>query len=456
MKKYILYLLFFAGFNFGCKKFTTIDFPINQVGSKAVFESDATAAGAVRGMYSEMMSNPNQFTTCALTFFAGLTADEMTYYQPSFRDEFIRNDISFQNHTVISGQFWDVAYKYIYVCNVNIEGLTASTKLSEAVKNRLLGECYYIRAFCYFNLVNLIGGVPLALHTDYRLNATLSRASDTAVYEQVKADLLKAVNLLPLSYELPDKAAPNKAAAQALLAKLYLYRAQWQDAKQMSSEIIGDGIYSLPQDLNSVFLKNSNETIWQLAPTIPTRNSWEGFYFNPNSNNSVPTYILRSGLLESFETGDLRKINWIKQRNYAGHSIIYPYKYKVKMNSNVTEYQVVMRLAEVFLIRAEAYARLNQVAEAVADINLIRERAGLIEVNSNISQDSCMKLVKKERRNEMFCEWGNRWYDLKRWGDANLVLGLLKGDSWDSTDALWPIPHTQIELNPNLQQNPGY
>ena len=116
---------------------------------------------------------------------------------------------------------------------------------------------------------------------------------------------------------------------------------------------------------------------------------------------------------------------------------------------------MVFRLAEIYLIRAEAAMNLNKFSDAKADINIVRIRAGLSNILAN--DLSSLKLaIEQERRAEFFCEWGHRWYDIKRTGRANTILSPLKGATWQSTDTLWPIPQQEINLNPSLSQNQGY
>lgn len=456
MRIYFLTCVLFGLFVTSCKKFTEVDFPVNQVGSDDVFDKDATAISAIAGIYAEIMSVPNQPANCALTFYAGMSADDLRYYSPDTREEFVKNELSLESHALLQGQLWGPAYKLIYVTNVSLEKLETSTSLTTGVKQRLRGECLYLRALHYFILVNLFGDVPLCISSDYRANSVLARTPAAKVYDQIISDLQEASSLLPANYVVNERGAPNKWAAKALLAKCFLYREQWDSARVLSSEVLQSGMYHIVPNVNDVYLKGSGETLWQLASVIATRNTWEGFYFLPNSNSSLPTYVATNELIGHFEVGDLRKTSWLKERNYAGSQLYYPFKYKVKQNASITEYQVVMRLAEVLLIRAEAQLRTGAVPEAADDINVVRRRAGLGEVSRTISSDSCMRLLVKERRSELFAEWGNRWFDLKRWNMASVVLGPIKGISWQPTDVLYPIPQTQIELNGNLVQNAGY
>jgi hypothetical protein len=121
----------------------------------------------------------------------------------------------------------------------------------------------------------------------------------------------------------------------------------------------------------------------------------------------------------------------------------------------VTEYYMVLRLSEQYLIRAEARAAQGKISEAKQDLNQLRSRAGLAGTTAN-DPEGLLAAIEQERRIELFSEWGHRFFDLKRWGKAGTVLGSLKPSSWQSGHELWPIPQNQINANPALKQNPGY
>lgn len=237
-----------------------------------------------------------------------------------------------------------------------------------------------------------------------------------------------------------------------MLARVHLYNGQWQEAEAEATAVIGSGSYSLVSNLNNVFLMNSNETIWQLMPTSTSLNTWEGNQFIP-ATSAAPTYPLTASLLSSFTAPDQRKAAWTKSVVVSSVNYTHPFKYKVRTGTTLTEYYVVLRLAELYLVRAEARARQSKISLALADLNTIRTRAGL--ANATISDQAAMLLaVEQERRLELFAEWGHRWFDLKRTGRANALLAFKTG--WQDTDTLYPIPNAELLRNPMLTQNPGY
>lgn len=452
--KIILLTLIAASFC-SCKKFVEIPLPDNQLTTDFVFDNDNTAVQAITGIYSNMMRNSQQFSSGYTTFFTGLAADELFYYTTSDRDEFLNNQISITNHPNLEAGFWNPCYQYIYAANKCIEGASGSNQLSLGIKNTVIGEAKFIRAFCYFYLTNLFGDVPLILSTDYRSSESLPRTAQEKIFIQMINDLKDAKQKLINDYPSIERSRPNRLTASALLTRLYLYTKDWASAEAESSEIINSGIYNINTDVNNVFQINSNETIWQLHPVNPSRNTWEGNVIIPSSNATTPTYLLTNSLMNSFEPGDLRKINWTKSRVFSGQTLFYPFKYKVRTGSTLQEYYVVFRLAEIYLTRSEARVMTSNLQGAKDDLNIIRQRAGLPVTPVSTASDIQLA-IEQERRIEYLCEWGHRWFDLKRTNRANTVIGSLKPLTWQPTDALWPIPQTQINLNASLTQNPGY
>jgi hypothetical protein len=178
-------------------------------------------------------------------------------------------------------------------------------------------------------------------------------------------------------------------------------------------------------------------------------------------NDSKPIYLSQS-LLNSFEVGDARRTNWVKDTTISGTTYSYSYKYKLaKQNDPVNEYIMVLRLGEQYLIRAEARAMQGKFQLAIDDVNTIRFRHGglAIPLSTPANQSAAVDIILHERQVELFSEWGHRWLDLKRTGKADAVMSIAaiaKGGSWQTTDQLYPIPLNDIQKDPKLTQNPGY
>lgn len=444
----------------GCNKLVQVSPPINSIDAVKTFSTDETAEAAVVAIYNQMRIGVNLFDAGA-TAYTGQSADELNYVYGS--NEFISNTLTRDNATVGS-IFWTPVYYYIFMANAVSEGLTVSTGVSGKAKGQLTGEAKFLRAFCYFYLTNLFGDVPLMLSSDFNKTALLPRSSIEQVYQQIKRDLIDAKSLLISDYSFSannERIRANKWAATALLARIYLYQKQWDSAATQASAVINAGLYSL-DSLNGAFLMNNEEAILQLqtANASPWATAEAGFFVRPTRTSS-PLYYLDSHLVNAFEYGDKRRAAWTDSTIFGGRVYYYPYKYKVRVATpvgNITEYYTLLRLAEQYLIRAEAEAELGNSAAAIDDLNTIRTRAGLPNLAANLSQDQILSAVMQERRIELFAELGHRWFDLKRIGQAVSVLSQIpiKNGHVTESQLLYPIPVNELLLDPNLTQNPGY
>jgi hypothetical protein len=454
--KYIA-LLFLLNIFQSCKKFVDVDPPIDKLSSEIVFKDPETANSAVRGIYASMMKTYPDITSGGITLYTGLSSDELYNANKSSLtlSEFTSNALSASN-SVVGYDFWYKGYKIIYHTNACIEGLENNSLIEPSLRDQLLGETVFIRAFMYYYLVSIYGDVPLLLKTEYEENAKAPRTEAATIYAQIIADVKLAQSLLTTSYYTNGSVRPNKWTATALLARLYLTIGQWEFAEQEASSIINSGMYTIEADLNNVFLSSSKEAIWQLMPVATGFNTTEGRTFIPASwSSGPPDFPLTDYLLNSFEGNDLRKVSWVASKIAIGNTYSYPYKYKINgYGLPVTEYYMIFRLAEQYLIRAECYARQGKFDEAKNDINIIRERAGLLGTVA-ITLEEILNVIMHERRIELFAEWGHRWFDLKRTGKSTEVLSLIKPD-WQATDTLYPIPLGDIHQNPFLEQNHGY
>jgi len=448
-----------------CNKLLSVpDNAAGQIVTSKVFSDSLNATEGVVGMYA---SSTMGGTAWDPDTYGGLGADELLYNGTSntaaiayYRDSLYVGSSTLSSST---SSFWDSYYgsTCIYQANAALEGLEADSLLSTAARNQLMSECKFMRAFFYFYLVNRFGDVPYVTSTDYRVNQRLPRTPVNTVYNNLEQDLLQARQLMQPAYPSRGRLRPNRYTADALLARLYLYSQQWSNAETRCDSILNCGLYALASNLDNVFLDQSQEAIWQVgnsSTTYPKAAPTAGSPFLPIFSFLAPAYSLSPFVIQAFDSGDLRMSHWVASSKANGITYTYPNKYKNTAFSspNPAEDRMVFRLAEIYLIRAEARARQGDLAGAMADINVIRSRAGLGAATAG-SLPEAMGVILHERQTELFTEWGHRWFDLKRTDSINAVLGREK--PWwpaDGHAALYPIPYTDLLYNPNLTQNPGY
>jgi hypothetical protein len=337
-----------------------------------------------------------------------------------------------------------------------MEGLENSKNLSAENKNQLLGEALFIRALVHFYLMKLFGDVPYIKTTDYQKNSKVTRTQSDEAYKNIIADLQYAILLLSETYSSIERIRSNKLVCKALLARVYLCHKSYEQASNEASSVLNQtGLFSLEQDLNKVFLITSKETIWQLQPAAAGQNTLEGSLFIFQAGPPT-TMSLNPVLVNSFSTGDLRKTNWIRPIIKGTDTWYHAFKYKERNNTATSkEYSIVFRLAEQYLIRAEARAQQGDLIGAKEDLNKIRNRAGLSNTTA-ITKDEILNAILLETRWEFFTEHGHRFFDLKRFNKLDTALSGVK-PGWNSTDSLFPIPQNELSTNPNLRpQNPGY
>jgi hypothetical protein len=455
MKKISLFILVTVLGLMSCKKFLDVGDPKTLIPSSVVFSNDATAQSAMAGIYSTLV-NSNGFAaggSNSVTLMAGLSSDEFQNRTASgFYTAYFTNSVSADNSNSI---LWSDPYNIINNVNSLLDGLQKSSTVSTATKNQLTGEAKFVRAFCYFYLVNLFGDVPLITTSDYRQSMSIGRTIKSDVYTQIITDLKDAKGLLKSDYSASNgkRLVPNASAASALLARVYLYTGDWADAEQEATNVIGNSQYQLEPDLLNVFLTSSKEAIWQLMGT-PTVNT-------PPDPTNFPTWAsLSSSQLNAFEPSDKRRTAWVDSSIISGSLVYYPGKYKSRTAvSTPIEYPVVLRLAEQYLIRAEAEARQDKIGAAQSDLNAVRTRAGLGGTTAS-DKNSLLDAILRERRVELFSEWGHRWFDLKRTQTIDAVMTVANpqkgGSGWQSYQQLYPVPTSELITNKNLRQNPGY
>jgi hypothetical protein len=454
-----------------CKKAIQVGPSLVLANSSNAFSSNNAAQSVVSGIYTRMSAGSFFQGSAGISLTMGLAADELINVgtNNSSLGTFYLNSYS----PINPPPFWSEFYKQLFFCNTAINGISGSSAITDGVKKQLIGEVKFLRAYIYFYAVNLYGTPPLTTSDDYTVNNVLANSTSDAIYKQIVQDLTDAQAALADNVyvdaggnTVTDRIRPNKQVASAMLARVYLYLKDWKNAETQASSVISNANYTLVGNLNQVFLKASKETLWALQPVSQLYlNTIDANYLIVNASYTLSTQLpLNNNLVNAFETGDARLANWVGTFTTTTAPITTFYfanKYKVASLSStiaVTEYPIVMRFAEQYLIRAEARAQQNNLSGAAADINMIRSRASLANTTA-ASQSDILDAVAHERQVELFSEWGHRWFDLKRTNKLDAVMSVVtpqKGGTWASFEQLMPILPDDIRADPNLKQNPGY
>ncbi|WKN44994.1 RagB/SusD family nutrient uptake outer membrane protein [Tunicatimonas pelagia] len=374
---------------------------------------------------------------------------------------------------------WRNTYLRMQWANDALENIPQISDSRLDVNNKrenLLGEAHFVRAYQYFYLTRLYGRVPLVLDVTKTVEeeaVNVTRNSLPEVFDQIISDLEQAIDLLPEEQETEQftRIRATKGAARALLAKVYLWRghkdfgggnADFEEAASLAEQVISSSLYSLVDGVNyaDIFTVNgqlTSESIWEI--------SFENDEVNGNAlhNEFQPGPIGRvrnvptQKLLDAFDArpGDLRRAITIKEVDVPednNNELFYTGKHEqVGLDDpNV----VVLRLADIILVRAEALNELGRTTEAIDLLNQIRTRAGLAPVTVS-SQDEVRNAILEERLVELAFE-GKRWYDLKRHDIAVQEVESLSEENGNTHQVLWPVPQDDRDRNPNLDQNPGY
>jgi len=376
---------------------------------------------------------------------------------------------------------WAYDYEGIARANRAIDDLTSEEivsqiDLEQSVKDRLLGEAYFLRAFYYFDLVNNFGDVPLILDPLQDFNNAFERTGrvdESTVWEQIRDDLSQAVNLLPdqkfSSSEEPWRASIG--AAIAMQAKVALFNENWQEVIDRVNTLQAKGFYSLNDHYFDSF---SFEQEYQEDEVIFAYDHREGQ--TPPMGNGLGAFTgwgfiaPTEDFLNEFEENDPRKEYTVDVENQVDFKILGDTTSAFKGNADSPGNKVYIRWADVLLWKAEAQIETGSMMSAIQIINDIRERArttptlegdmppeGTLpprDVNET-DKATVMDWLIHERRVELGFE-SHRFNDLKRWNIAEEVLTNM-GKSFQDRHKLYPIPQSEIDRSGGeMEQNPGY
>lgn len=367
------------------------------------------------------------------------------------------------------------SYAAINEANLVIANIDAHEEV-QSVKDRIEGEARFLRALNYFDLVKIYGYMPgreptsgggagftdgvilrLTPTTDQSEADDRARATHVEIYEQIEADLLEAIALLE-GQPLPKWRASH-AAAQALLARVYLYWSRWDAAAQMATDALASSPAPLAPDsatyVGGFRAASHPESIFEI--------NFEDSEVNTNEVLSIHTipvsgfggdFIVTDDLFNAHEPGDARLGNYVSA-DVGGERVHYVLKY-LGAKGTFADNVPILRVSELYLTRAEAYAELGDDDLARADLNTIRSRLTLPDVPATLSGQALIDAILTERRLELVFE-GHRFFDLKRRG-LDIPKPQIANPDLAFTDfrVLAPLPTNEVDLNELLRQNPGY
>ena len=456
-KKWIITITLGLGFPLAfssCRNLIESDFPSTQIEVSQVFETVSTADGALSNLYAELQYySVISGGSLGVGALLGAYTDDLNCYiissQNSALDLYNNRQIS-SNTAVLS--VWTNAYKEIYSANSIIMGVENSTAISEMDKKRIKGEALFIRSLIYFYLSQIFGEVPYTTTTDYTVNQSLGKISETELLTKIQNDLETAVALLDDSYRNAERVYPNRKAAELMLSLVMMQQKKWFDAEQQLKKIKQSPLYVWEPDVAKTFKKAGKHILWQLKP-LKINNATEEA-LNYNFTTAVPnTYALSEDLVSSFTANDLRRQQWIKEITINQNHFYRCDKYR-NTTANTDEYSVIFRLEEVYLLLAESLAQQNKVEEALPFVNAVRQKAGIPPLTSS-SKEELLNNIIEENRREFFTEHGNRFLTLKRNNRFNTLIPVKS--NWQPYHQVWPLPISELLLNPNLNpQNTGY
>ncbi|MVN75100.1 RagB/SusD family nutrient uptake outer membrane protein [Hymenobacter sp. HMF4947] len=495
----------------GCGEKFLDEKPADQITDANFYQTQTDAIQAVTASYSEL-TKEGQYNAAlwAMDIMADISTvggggggDGIEYQQ--------LENFSIPTTNFVATRLWQGSYIGLGRCNIVLQKVPLITNIDPAIQKRCLGEAQFLRAKFYFDLVRAFGDVPLLLTPPASVSdANIARSPAADVYKQIEQDLLAAITNLPTSYSGADLGRATKWAATGLLAKVYLTEGNKTGAAEQARAVIngsGKSMWANYGDNFKVENENGKESLFEIQ-YINGRNQYDrnsvGFagneFFGPRGQGITPQNgygfnVPEPDFVNGYEAGDTRKAVTIwapgdtypadptnpgvrtQPKSLPGSPFGYDCKkwFVGKVNTNVWDSPLnipVLRLAEMYLILAEAVGPTTEGLEA---INKVRRRSFGLDYNTpsaahdlTASSGNFTDAVIRERKYELAFEF-DRWFDLKRLnGTANgllpvmtaqtnylRTLGIQRGTP-TANNLVLPIPQSERDANPNLSQNPGY
>ncbi|MGB3799739.1 MAG: RagB/SusD family nutrient uptake outer membrane protein [Lewinella sp.] len=448
------------------------------------FQSEEQAVQSVNAVYNQLRQwSTHVFSFIGMTDIVSDDSDKGSLAS----DGFFLEEVDRFTHTatnVAPSTVWEGYYTGVFRANLAINRIPDVPEMDEELRERLIGEASFLRAYYYFNLVRWFGGVPLLLDP-FPQDFQIARSSADEVYAQIESDLQTAIESLPASYTGGDIGRVTSGSARGMLAKVALTRMDYQQAADAALEVINSGQYALYPNYSEIFTQageNSSESLFEVQAAAfeiggggSQYNEVQGVRGTPNLGWGFNRPS--DDLVSSFERGDPRReatILYVGEILPDGSGIVEGDPAIDGERFNQKAYVVehpggngngpgnirILRYADVLLIAAEALNEIGQTEDALMYLNMVRERArGGADVLPDVTttdQTELREAIWHERRSELAMEQ-QRWFDLVRTNRSLEVMQPLRPNFTANKNELFPIPQTEIDLSEGaLEQNPGY
>ncbi len=483
--KIILLLGFSLTILNACSDFLTEDLK-GDFSSDTFYQNDKQALQALNGVYNALAFS--SFKN-ALWVFGDVASDDAVkggnpgdQAEISYIDEFIAD----ANNGII-GNYWSFEYEAIARAN-NVIANAPQVPMDEVPKNQIIGEAKFIRAYSYFNLVNVFGKVPLKLLpqlTQETIHVPLSEISD--IYVQIEKDLSDAAAVLPVSYSSVETGRVTRGAALAMLGKVHLYQQNWSAAIANFQQVDALGIYSLLPDYADLFKlanENNSESIFEiqhLSNQNPFTGSALNQWFAPASEGGYYFNAPTQSLIDAFERSVTGEVDprldvsvgrdgqpWLNGEIFSASQSPTGYLTK-KHQQPLSEVPsslkgdgslnyIYLRYADLLLMKAEAFNEIGNADSTKSNINRVRQRAragfngappdDLLTDITTSDKNQLRIAIQKERRVELAQEF-HRYFDLMRWGKAPAETALGPDFNYE-TKRYFPIPQAEIDSNQGI------
>lgn len=446
-----------------CEKFFNLT-PDYEVPVSNLYKSESDFNIAVIGCYAKLQSQVNYYTELC-----EYRSDNMFISAPTAgtQDRYDIDQFKDNSSNGIIEEAWANFNNGVYRCNLVLDKIDAAD-FNEDAKKQFKGEALFLRAYTYFNMYRLWGGVPTTTRVLTVAEALqVKRSSEEEMFELISGDLESIIQeeMLPVAYNDKNIGRATIGAAKALLAKVYLTFKQPEKASNILETLI-NGPYDLMDNIQDVFdvnKKNNKEIIFAVKFNKGVVGEGHGALF---SISNLSDESGRSSILDNlYDDNDARK-ELIKYQKVDGINLYLMKKFydlRDETNNNYGNDQILIRFSDVLLMYAEALNEVsysnNTDSEALKALNRVRTRSGLSPINiaDLPNQDAFRRAICKERQCEFPYE-GHRWFDVVRMGYAK-EFALAEGHSIQDYQLLFPIPNSELERINNtslLWQNPNY